>query len=598
MELKRKWCWSFLAFAFQFCILEAEPISIVIDNRSDYEVLDQFFKMGVSEEGYGYVLDGVKPIAIRDFYPLDQFPIAKDLAYAEREFTNTLLVCKAISVWKKVCSNQQNFVLKVIPTNVSGVMTTGFEVQFINIPKLKAVIENNIDLIRYVLGPGTDPDQLMHRIAYSQEKLADILHDDLALMGIVLGFGSHNSIVGGRIDSIQALSISRDQAPFRPKASLMQSKDHSLNFLAPQRYGCYYLEFAGGDDSCFRTNFSRMPVQNFSNVVEELRFLSATEEALPQSLRERPAFIFAAFKKGPSNQPLFERLQRVQAQTKALLKTPKILDALLEQIGGKKPKISFDQSVNSSSAQIFPRATQQWMDILREVLARFEDESRKKAFVEAFIKPSSSSRKAPTMIGVSTKTLVGLEKALHNLAEANQHFETLSRDQSFQMLSPLRLYFKTTAAGSGKKLHTQNLVRLGYIIEDPEGNVLFANHDTWLDLSQTISGFANGVQGMQVDEKRAILIHPSLAYGALTTLPPCTELTIKTHLLDIDEKSSAPLPPLETIDLTWLADSKFRHAIEESIQQQPRFAGSFYRTILDKAPGADKSAIIAELRKL
>jgi hypothetical protein len=100
---------------------------------------------------------------------------------------------------------------------------------------------------------------------------------------------------------------------------------------------------------------------------------------------------------------------------------------------------------------------------------------------------------------------------------------------------------------------------------------------------------------MHVGEKRTLFTHPALAYGVMTTLPPCIALIIKVRLIDIDESSSGKLPSLTPVDLSWVQNREFYDAIEESIQQLPRFIGSFYRDMLDKIEGLEKTALIAEL---
>ena len=79
-----------------FCLVNgyglfANPVCIHVQERRDYEVLDLFFKMTILEEEYGYVLNGVKPLSIRQFYPLDVFPM-RDLEVSENEFKKTVLV--------------------------------------------------------------------------------------------------------------------------------------------------------------------------------------------------------------------------------------------------------------------------------------------------------------------------------------------------------------------------------------------------------------------------------------------------------------------------------------------------------------------------
>jgi len=102
---------------------------------------------------------------------------------------------------------------------------------------------------------------------------------------------------------------------------------------------------------------------------------------------------------------------------------------------------------------------------------------------------------------------------------------------------------------------------------------------------------------MRVGEKRLLFIHPALAYGILTTLPPCIELVVKVQLIDIDEKFSGALPSLTSLDLSWIQNPILYSSIEESIQQRARFAGFFYRSLVDKIEGANNTVMIEELNK-
>ncbi len=591
-------------FLFSYVLWSGEPVSICIDHPKDYAILEQFFKNSFSLEEYGYVLEGAKPISIRNFGSFDNFPVTKDLVDTGKEFALGLLVRDALNVWDRLCSQQKNFVFKAVALKDSESVDPALEVQFINVSKLRDVIDKNIDLFRYVLGPTVSAQQIADKIAWSDEPLLENLQHDLTLVGIVLGFGSHNSLVGGRIETISALSISRDLPPFTPQSNLMQSKgDHSLNFLSPERYGSYYLELAGGDDSGFRTSSPLLrPSPYFANLEEELIALDKLNEPLPFSLWDRPRFVFGAYAGGPSNQPLFEYLQQTQQKILTLLKRPDFLEQFLEKIGGKKPIITCAKPAPSDTLPILLKRTlQEWSQLFWSVATRFKSKEERLAFVEAFHNPARSHREAPTMIGASRAVLIGLKRALSNLEQAKTKFKHLSKkaskDKSLHTIVPEQLYFKTTHSGLGKELKQQDYVRVGYVIEDSEGNVLFANCDTWIYLSQTIPSFAHGMQGMRVGEKRTLFVHPVLGYGALTTLPPCAALTIKVHLLDVGEGDLTTLAPLTPLNLDWLQDPEFYRDIEESIRQRPYFLGSFYRDQMERLEGLDKTALIGELDK-
>lgn len=71
------------------------------------------------------------------------------------------------------------------------------------------------------------------------------------------------------------------------------------------------------------------------------------------------------------------------------------------------------------------------------------------------------------------------------------------------------------------------------------------------------------------------------------------------HLMDIEEGATGILPALIPLSLNWIEDREFRLRIEESMRQQPHFAGSFYREILDRVEDMERSSlIVAEFEKL
>lgn len=270
-----------------------------IDCIQEYEILDQFFKMTFLSEEYGYVLEGYKPVSIRNFPALDSFPISNDLKYEEKQFNHAILVRKAIPLWNKCCGQQKKFVLKVVNLNdQKSPFLSSLEVAFINTSKLQEIIEKNIDLFRYILGPTNTVQDITDAIVNSNQPLINILNHDLTLVGIVLGYGSHNSIVGGRQETICALSISKDYPPFSPQSYLIQDKnEHSLDFLTPKRYGIYYLELAGGNDINFREDPPRLkPQLGFINLVEELHSIDRLEEQILPTLWQEPKFVLVPLK--------------------------------------------------------------------------------------------------------------------------------------------------------------------------------------------------------------------------------------------------------------------------------------------------------------
>jgi FKBP-type peptidyl-prolyl cis-trans isomerase len=578
------------------CSAITGPISLSVTDQRDYDVLYQFFKMGVFDEEYGYVLEGLKPISVRNFTPVEEIHAYTDVSYAQKEFANTLLVGQAIEVWRRICSKQNHFVLKATPLNSST--TTGWEVQFINLPKLKEVIQDNITLFQYILGPQINAEGLAYAIAYSNQDFSSILQDDLVLVGIVLGYGTQSSMVGGRAETIANRTISKDCPPFLPKSQLMLStKKHSLNVYTPSAFGAYYLSFAGGDDSQFRDEYRKLhPSTGFLTIEDELIKIDAMrDQSYPPRLREKPAFIFDAFKNGLSNKPFFDRLLKTQKQIRAHLKKPDFLEKILEKIGGKKPTITCKNMHKKDQKIRTDFSSHKWIHILRSAANRFETQEEQSAFFQSYCHPTKECQEPPKMLGASNAMLAGIKKALANLAASDSFFEKISKDHTLESIVPSKISFKITEKGQGKPLVGSGRIRASYVIEDLKGNILFANCDDWLNLSDTILGFAYGVQGMHIGEKRILYIHPAYGYGALTTLPPCSGLVINIHLLDIDTKATGKLPPLKPLDIKWFQDPAYLVEIKSSVEQKPKYLGFLYKMMLDQIEGLDKSGITASL---
>jgi peptidylprolyl isomerase len=358
------------------------------------------------------------------------------------------------------------------------------------------------------------------------------------------------------------------------------------------------LSFAGGDDSHFRDAYQELyPSAGFSTIEEEVMAIDTlNDDAYPSSqLIQKPGFVFSAYKGVSSNKPFFNRLIQAQKRIQGLLKRSDFLETILTRIGGRKAMISCKKNNQKRHSADDDITAQEWVRLLREAANRFEDHERQLAFFKAYCQPTEACKVPPKMVGASQSMLAGLRKSISNLAAANDYFEAISKGDALKAVVPNGVYFKTTQPGQGRELSGGGRVRIGYVIEDLEGGILFANCDTWFNLSQVISGFAHGVQGMRVGEKRMLYIHPAYGYGALTTLPPCSGLIIRVHLIDFETTVSDFLPPLAPLDMSWIQDPALMADIEESLLQQPRYLGFLYKNLLDRVEGLDQSKIVAQL---
>ena len=564
-----------------------------IENKREYEILNKFFRICFTQEEFGYVLEGIKPISIRNYcYPANIQPCA-NIFYTENEILRSLLLFEAIPTIKRMAPYEKDLVLKIAPLNLLGANHLGVEVQFIHVPALTKAIEENISLFKYILGPLVTTKDLVQRIAFSDESFFDILLENHVLIGIVLGYGTYNSLMGGRSDQVDFLSISRDMAPFASKSLTLNDQKEC--------YSWHYLNAIGGNDTLmsFRVDDAPLvPNQRFPTIIDEINAIGQLDESLPSCLYKEPAFIFGAYKGGPSNHPLFDRLIKAQKNIQLLLQHDNFLDNVLTKILGQNPSICCTRSDSAAIDAAFFKGTigiKGWEQILLQVADNLDDDEKKTRFFNSFFDPPKQPRQ-PASLASSKFTRDGLKIALENLSLSKKYFASLDKDSSLSTVVKNQLYFRTLKFGSGLEWTGFDRIKINYHIKDLNQNILSANYHTWLSASQLILGFSHGIKGMRMGEIREIFIHPSLAYGVMTTLPPCMGLISHVELLDFDKKDSKSVPPLKNVDCNWIEDPKLLEEIEQSIENKPIFLSWFYRTLFDKIEGKDAKNMITQLK--
>ncbi|NGX61621.1 MAG: hypothetical protein K940chlam9_01108 [Chlamydiae bacterium] len=556
----------------------AKPIQI--EDGEEYSILDRFFKWMITYSEYGYVLEGNKPISQINIFPIDNL-----IAPQSRNFQTDTFAREAIRVWKKIKPTQKDFVLKAteIPSKPFNYPT--YELLFINVPKLKEEVEKNLFLFRYVLGPSIETDQLLTYILFSEEPLSEILREDNVLIGIVLGFGTYNSLMHSRAELIQNALLKEDQPPFTPHSNWM--RQNSLVDLEEMQIRALFLaqkerEVGSDSETCIVH-----PGVGFSDLNEELEAIVSRKIETPLSLsQEVPRFIFGAYQH-PSNSRLIKDLTVTQKKVQDLLKRSDCLEYIVGKISGNQPSIS----------NILPASSLELNGNLELLLAKMVwsttsqlDGETVPEFIQAFCQADISNAKQGKN-HVFPGSLAGLRKAQKHLQFSNELFANMSEKSSLQELIPKYLYTEQTCEGKGEKVHSSENVLLSYCIEDGYGNTLTAKQNHWIELSTTIPGFAIGVRQMREGESRTLYIHPALAYGALTTLPPCISLVSKITVHQVNVKPQQTSLEYTPLDLDWVLDETFTKKMGENNIQLAKSLGTRWGIWLRESPDIDFSKV-------
>ncbi len=581
---------TFSIIFYFFYVTQAFCAPLKINSPEDYHVLSKFFNKMFKDSEYGYVVDGNKPASQMNITPLEDL-----IAPQALNFKIYVLARQIIALWKELEHFQKYNILKITENKNKQYSTPIYEFSFINVGKLKEVVEANMDLFHYALGPSLNTGELTEYLAHSHETIEEIIDNDKALQGIILGFGAHNSIMHSRAENIQNSQMSNDILPFTTNSNLMDKKAviHTDSLLIKKLYLSYVNNpIFVADEKKKSTLTSEL---SFIKPEVELDYITQCFEALPKCLStEKPRFIFRAYKH-PGNEQLFTKLMESQKRVSQIADRKDFLEYVLEKITGEPPIITAVIDEKPYRLDIKPNSEESIAKVLWQMSSHFDEEAVPD-FIEAFCRGDHSEIKKG--VQAIPKSLAGLKRARSNLEFADNWFVTVPRENEYEEIVPGHLYYEQVRVGKGDILKQQDKALVSYVIEDGFGNILSAQHKYWLKPSHTISGFAHGIQGMKEGETRILYIHPAFAYGVLTTLPPCLQLQVKVTLHEIDESSVSSLPDLQPIDLAWVKDPEFYRELESEAHELATGFGTRWGSWLKQSSDISFQEVCHHLQQL
>ncbi len=171
---------------------ESQELQNIIQSLSADElaVLEIFFRTLLTESQGGYVLYGNKPSCIEGFANREEGTYF--LANWVHVFTTKLK--EGALIWEKLGLNKyyKNYLLYVYEKPVDEWR----HLVLVNKQSLLLIIEANLPLFQYVLGPKVTPNELLDALSNSKGNFDSVLNYDRALIGILLGYGTQNALHG------------------------------------------------------------------------------------------------------------------------------------------------------------------------------------------------------------------------------------------------------------------------------------------------------------------------------------------------------------------------------------------------------------------
>ena len=179
---------KFIFFTFFLFATVNQSFALDLSNH-ERDVLEGFFRVMIEKSEGGYVLFGRKPICIHGFHVEDYF-----IQENERHLSNVYLR-EGAYLWRKLnFNNKDENIIIHIYQRPDTLAKSYIHVLLINKELCLNVIQKNLSLFQYVLGPNVTPSALLNKLIDPNESFHHVLREDKVLIGILLGFGTQNSL--------------------------------------------------------------------------------------------------------------------------------------------------------------------------------------------------------------------------------------------------------------------------------------------------------------------------------------------------------------------------------------------------------------------
>ena len=235
-------------------------------SQEDVEVLKVFFQALVENSEAGYVFNGVKPVCLEGFFKEDPLYIDSSL------HKQSVAYREGLKKWIKLKPQLKDILIHAY-NNHDSASEAYIHLLVINRPLFLETVEKNLPLFKYVLGPLVTPQKLLDALTSPTNNFSDVVKDDNVLTGILLGFGTINSINGSRLEEIEKLCVdSPDIPPFASSVQLIPGLNENYK---------NFLPFQSSEDliSNISDRLSQLqPSFGFNTIAEEYRALSTTSQ--------------------------------------------------------------------------------------------------------------------------------------------------------------------------------------------------------------------------------------------------------------------------------------------------------------------------------
>lgn len=207
--VKKRNIFILLCFALSVCLSMRSPESGIASAipADDREVLESFFRTLITSGGFGYVMYGSKPMAAMAF----------DTATSQANTEENVLY-KGWITWEKY---RHLFPIEhyIFRLSQNPLCPSGYWVVLINKEKCRSCIADNLDLFQQIRGKKVTPEEILEELQGNTVIPTEVLGSNDCLLGILFGYGRHNSALFHKRKVMQANGLKADSIvllPFNP----------------------------------------------------------------------------------------------------------------------------------------------------------------------------------------------------------------------------------------------------------------------------------------------------------------------------------------------------------------------------------------------
>ncbi len=444
-----------------------------------------------------------------------------------------------------------NFLIKISEREDFGF----HEFLFINKSAFLRTVNENITLFQYILGPDVTAIKLLNKLLDPKESTHSILKDNCVLIGIVLGFGPQNSLVGSREELLSSNLFYERLEPLlreKNKRSMLQNQKSLPSF----GYSSLQEEYTNLKKNFFLSTefkekgFPSIPTFGCQDSAESCAILKDFVQARENTrkLLDSSHFLKDFMQKSEIEIPSFDHLKKVTNNSLDENTIAKIIACLYEKFCLVNP--SFHDKIWQEAFMEGLEAKSPSLPLKEYYKLLLETEEAKKAYLNNV-----------------------------NLDQVNAFFQEFQKRSDLVCVIPGKIYYKVLEEGQGStSLIPQMRISLSYSLEDiPNEKTLFGCYDK-VPLENLVSGVSLGLLGMKIGERREIWVHPEYAYGStydLDRYKPNVGLHTKIELLQAEYCSDLK----NDISSNTLVCKKINHPENElrnRYEELKKKAGFFY----------------------